>query len=109
MEYFNLWKLFWITFNQPDVMQVLQGTSPHIKNETELEQLVEKLNAHADKEECLMMWTPYTDREEIWWIKFNLKNIPWSINIVFEYWTGGAMESLSALRTIQMQSSFHGR
>ena len=47
-------------------MQVLQGTSPHIKNETELEQLVEKLNAHADKEECLMMWTPYTDREEIW-------------------------------------------
>ena len=46
-------------------MQVLQGTSPHIKNETELEQLVEKLKAHADKEECFMMWTPYTDREEI--------------------------------------------
>ena len=38
-------------------MQVLKGTSPHIKNETELEQLVEKLKAHANKEECLMMWT----------------------------------------------------
>ena len=51
--------------NQADVTQVLQGTSPHIKDETELEQLVEKLKAHANMEECLMMWTPYTDREEI--------------------------------------------
>ena len=30
---------------------------------TDLEQLVGKLNAHVEKEECLMMWTPYADRE----------------------------------------------
>ena len=58
--------------NQADVTQVLQGTSPHIKDETELEQLVEKLKAHANMEECLMMWTPYTDREEIWRISPDL-------------------------------------
>ena len=109
VEYSKTWnKTFWITFNQPDVVQVLQGTSPHIKNMTELEQLVEKLKAHADKEDCLMMWTPFTDREFIWCIKFNLMNIPWS-SMMYEKWTGRAMESFSALRTIQMQSSSHGR
>ena len=45
--------------------KVLHGTTPHIKNSTELEELVEKLRAHADMEECLMMWTAYADRELI--------------------------------------------
>ena len=42
---------------------MLQGTTPHIENSTELEQLVDKLRADADMEECLMMWTAYSDRE----------------------------------------------
>ena len=45
------------------LLKVLHGTTPHIKNMTDLEQLVGKLNAHVEKEECLMMWTPYADRE----------------------------------------------
>ena len=42
---------------------MLQGTTPHIENSTELEQLVDKLRADADMEECLMMWTAYSDRK----------------------------------------------
>ena len=42
---------------------MLQGATPHIENSTELEQLVDKLRADADTEECLMMWTPFADRD----------------------------------------------
>ena len=49
--------------NQPFLPKVLHGTTPHIENSTELEQLVDKLKADADVEECLMMWTAYSDRE----------------------------------------------
>ena len=42
---------------------MLHGTTPHIENSTELEQLVDKLKADSDVEECLMMWTAYSDRE----------------------------------------------
>ena len=48
---------------QPFLPKVLQGTTPHIENSTELEKLVDKLRADADTEQCLMMWTAYADRE----------------------------------------------
>ena len=49
--------------------QVLHGRTPHVENSTELEGLVEKLRAHANMEECLMMWTAYADRELIKFIE----------------------------------------
>merc|ERR550534_898659 len=87
--------------------QVLQGTTPHIKDMTVLEELVEKLKAHADKEECLMMWTPYTDRGS------NGKFISLEDNSDAEFlpWQDGQpngeeLESGVAIHTLRMPNAY---